>query len=86
MPMDGLMLGFLSRELRETLSGGRVDKITQPEPDEIDTDLISAGAYVLERDVLDLIPAGREVSIEREVWPRLVGNGLHGSGGDLWRV
>ncbi len=35
MPMDGLMLGFLSRELRETLSGGRVDKITQPEPDEI---------------------------------------------------
>ncbi len=37
---------------------------------------ISAGAYVLERPVLDLIPAGREVSIEREVFPRLVGAGL----------
>ncbi|HEX4752320.1 MAG TPA: NDP-sugar synthase [Solirubrobacterales bacterium] len=37
---------------------------------------ISAGAYVLERSVLDLIPAGREVSIEREVFPRLVGEGL----------
>ncbi|HEY5333768.1 MAG TPA: NDP-sugar synthase, partial [Solirubrobacterales bacterium] len=37
---------------------------------------INAGAYVLERSVLDLVPAGREVSIEREVFPRLVGDGL----------
>jgi mannose-1-phosphate guanylyltransferase len=37
---------------------------------------INAGAYVLERSVLDLVPAGRAVSIEREVFPRLVGNGL----------
>jgi mannose-1-phosphate guanylyltransferase len=37
---------------------------------------ISAGAYVLERSVLDLIPAGGEVSIEHEVFPRLVGEGL----------
>jgi mannose-1-phosphate guanylyltransferase len=37
---------------------------------------INAGAYVLEREVLDLIPAGREFSIEREVFPRLVGDGL----------
>ncbi len=39
---------------------------------------INAGAYVLERSVLDLIPAGRAVSIEREVFPRLVGAGLCG--------
>jgi mannose-1-phosphate guanylyltransferase len=39
---------------------------------------VNAGAYVLERSVLDLIPAGEEVSIEREVFPRLVGAGLHG--------
>ena len=37
---------------------------------------INAGAYVLERSVLDLIPPGREVSIEREVFPRLIGDGL----------
>jgi mannose-1-phosphate guanylyltransferase len=37
---------------------------------------INAGAYVLEREVLDLIPPGREFSIEREVFPRLVGKGL----------
>jgi mannose-1-phosphate guanylyltransferase len=39
---------------------------------------INAGAYVLERSVLDLIPVGLAVSIEREVFPRLVGAGLHG--------
>jgi mannose-1-phosphate guanylyltransferase len=39
---------------------------------------VNAGAYVLERSVLDLIPPDREVSIEREVFPRLVGEGLHG--------
>jgi mannose-1-phosphate guanylyltransferase len=39
---------------------------------------VNAGMYVLERSVLDLIPPGKEVSIERDVFPRLVGNGLHG--------
>jgi mannose-1-phosphate guanylyltransferase len=37
---------------------------------------INAGAYVLERSVLDLIPAGEEISIERQVFPCLVGDGL----------
>jgi mannose-1-phosphate guanylyltransferase len=37
---------------------------------------VNAGAYVLERSVLDLIPPGRAVSIETEVFPRLVGDGL----------
>jgi mannose-1-phosphate guanylyltransferase len=39
---------------------------------------VNAGMYVLERPVLDLIPAGESVSIERDVFPRLVGEGLHG--------
>jgi mannose-1-phosphate guanylyltransferase len=38
---------------------------------------INAGAYVLDRSVLELVPPGRAVSIEREVFPRLVGEGLH---------
>lgn len=37
---------------------------------------INAGAYVLERDVLELIPAGRAVSFEREVFPALIDNGI----------
>lgn len=37
---------------------------------------VNAGTYVLERSVLELIPPGQNVSIEREVFPRLVGDGL----------
>jgi mannose-1-phosphate guanylyltransferase len=54
------------------------DFVEKPSPDAIDTNLISAGAYVLERDVLELVPPDVNVSIEREVWPRLVGAGLFG--------
>ncbi|HWA53916.1 MAG TPA: NDP-sugar synthase [Solirubrobacterales bacterium] len=39
---------------------------------------VNAGMYVLERSVLELIPPSEEVSIERDVFPRLVGDGLHG--------
>lgn len=35
MPMDGVMLGFLARELDDTLAGGRVDRVIQPERDEL---------------------------------------------------
>jgi mannose-1-phosphate guanylyltransferase len=58
--------------------------VEKPTADSIDTNLISAGAYVLERRVLDLIPPDRNVSIEREVWPRLVGNGLFAFAGDAY--
>ncbi len=44
----------------------------------VETNLISAGAYVLEREILQLVPPDRNVSIEREVWPLLVGDGLYG--------
>jgi mannose-1-phosphate guanylyltransferase len=40
--------------------------------------LISMGAYVIEHEVLDLIPGGRKVSIEHEVFPLLVDDGLFG--------
>jgi Nucleoside-diphosphate-sugar pyrophosphorylase involved in lipopolysaccharide biosynthesis/translation initiation factor 2B, gamma/epsilon subunits (eIF-2Bgamma/eIF-2Bepsilon) len=51
--------------------------LEKPSADQIDTNLINAGAYVLERDVLDIIPPDSNVSIEREIWPKLVGNGLY---------
>jgi mannose-1-phosphate guanylyltransferase len=38
---------------------------------------VNAGAYVLERDVLDLVAPDRPVSFEREVFPALVGKGLY---------
>ena len=33
MPMDGLTLGFMARELNETLLDGRIEKVNQPEKD-----------------------------------------------------
>ena len=53
--------------------------LEKPSPDEIDTNLINAGAYILDRSVLDeMPPPPTNVSIEREVFPKLVGRGLFG--------
>src|SRR5829696_1733673 len=52
--------------------------VEKPAPDQIDTNNISAGAYVLERSVLSLLVRGERASIERDVFPRLVGDGLYG--------
>jgi mannose-1-phosphate guanylyltransferase len=46
-------------------------------PEEIVTDQINAGAYVFTRGVLDTIPAGRPVSVERETFPGLLADGAH---------
>ena len=43
MPMDGVMLGCLQRELAQQLIGGRVDKVTQPERDELNILIRSLG-------------------------------------------
>ena len=53
--------------------------VEKPGPEQTDTNLINAGAYILERSVLDRMPpAGTNVSIERDVFPTLVGHGLYG--------
>lgn len=40
------------------------------------TDQINAGCYVLSRKVIDSIPRGRPVSVEREVFPKLLADGV----------
>jgi mannose-1-phosphate guanylyltransferase len=64
--------------VRRSEKGEVKEFLEKPDPAEIDTDEINAGAYVLEREVLELVPADQEVSIEREVFPQLVGKGLYG--------
>jgi mannose-1-phosphate guanylyltransferase len=54
------------------------DFVEKPSSDIGGEKLISAGAYVLEREILELVPPDRNVSIEREVWPALIGSGLYG--------
>ena len=53
---DGRVLGFVEK----------------PPRDEAPTNWINAGMYVLEPSVLNRIPEGRKVSVERETFPQLV--------------
>jgi mannose-1-phosphate guanylyltransferase len=57
---------------------GRVEAFLEKAEGETPTNRINAGAYVIEREIVEAIPAGRAVSFERDVFPDLVGNGLYG--------
>lgn len=55
------------------LEGDRIARfVEKPRREEARSDLANAGTYLLEPEVLDLIPPGRFVSLEREVFPLLV--------------
>jgi mannose-1-phosphate guanylyltransferase len=61
-----------------TTESGEVEQFLEKSPGPAPTNRINAGAYLLDRDVIEQIPAGRAVSIEREIFPALVGDGLYG--------
>jgi mannose-1-phosphate guanylyltransferase len=53
--------------------------VEKPSSDQHDSNLINAGTYVLERSILEVMaPPGTIISIERDVFPKLVGRGLYG--------
>ena len=54
--------------------------IEKPPPGTSPSNLINAGTYVFEPSVIDRIPDGRKVSVEREIFPALVAEGK------LWAV
>ena len=52
---------------------GRISSFVEKPPKGSEpTNEINAGTYLLERDVLDMIPPGRNVSIERETFPKIL--------------
>lgn len=56
-----------------TFSDGEVKAFVEKPPrDAAPTDWINAGTYVLEPSVLDRVPAGLRVSIERDTFPRML--------------
>lgn len=55
---------------------GRVERfVEKPAPGTAPSNLINAGTYVLEPSVLDRIPLGQKVSIERATFPAVVADG-----------
>jgi mannose-1-phosphate guanylyltransferase len=53
---------------------GRVQAFLEKSPEPV-TDQVNAGCYVFRRSVLETIPAGRPVSVERETFPGLLAAG-----------
>jgi mannose-1-phosphate guanylyltransferase len=53
---------------------GRVTAFLEKTPDPV-TNRINAGCYVFRREVIDQIPLGRRVSVERETFPGLISAG-----------
>jgi len=61
------------------LSGDRITRfVEKPKPGEAPSNLVNAGRYMFEPEIFDFIPANREVSLEREVFPEIVQKGLSG--------
>ena len=46
--------------------------VEKPKPQDAPSNLINAGAYLLEHDVLDYIEPGRLISMEKEIFPRII--------------
>ncbi|MGI8677229.1 MAG: sugar phosphate nucleotidyltransferase [Jatrophihabitans sp.] len=57
-----------------TDADGRVTAFCEKDPNPV-TDQINAGLYVFRRSVIDTIPGGRPVSVERETFPDLLASG-----------
>jgi len=60
----------------ETTKNGRIKRFTEKPPKGTETsNLINAGVYILNPEVLQLIPEGRAVSMEREIFPKRAAEG-----------
>ena len=86
---DRSVRDFVEKPSSDTIEGGAAGRRPASRGGRVPisrsyTNLISAGAYVLEREILELVPPDRNVSIEREVWPRLIGAGLYGFPADAY--
>ena len=62
--------------LIETDRCSRVTRfLEKPRPEEVTTNMINAGTYVLEPGVLEMIPPSQEHSFERKVFPSMLARG-----------
>jgi mannose-1-phosphate guanylyltransferase len=61
--------------VQQTMSGRIIRFVEKPPRHSAPSNRINAGIYVMEKEALQSIPAGREVSIERETFPSLIRSG-----------
>jgi mannose-1-phosphate guanylyltransferase len=58
--------------------------VEKPKTEEAPSHWINAGASVWNREILDLMPAGRQISFEREILPGLLEKGVYGYAFTSW--
>jgi mannose-1-phosphate guanylyltransferase len=59
--------------LIETGSGGRITRfLEKPSWNQITTNMINAGTYILSKEILKRVPAGANYSFERQLFPQLL--------------
>lgn len=59
-------------------ANGLIREFREKDPAVCGPNMINGGVYVLNRQVLDLIPESGAVSLEREIFPRLLTRGIQG--------
>lgn len=60
----------------ETDSNDRIERfVEKPRPEQVTTNWINAGSYVLDPAVLELVPANQFASLERDLFPKLIAEG-----------
>jgi NDP-sugar pyrophosphorylase family protein len=60
----------------ETAPDGRIVRfVEKPDPKQVSTNLISAGIFVVEPQVLDMIPAGRFYDFGKDSFPKMLAEG-----------
>ncbi len=60
----------------ETQAEGRITRfVEKPKPEQVTTNMINAGIYILQPEVLDLIPAGSHYMFEHHLFPLLLHRG-----------
>ena len=69
--------------VEQTEDGRIVRFVEKPPRGEAPSNRINAGIYIMEPEALRSIPAGREVSIERETFPSLIAAGRRVQGADI---
>lgn len=56
---------------------GQIQRFTEKDPSSA-AGWINAGVYIVSRDAISRIPRGKPVSLEADVFPNLIGQGLYG--------
>jgi len=60
----------------ETDSTQRVTRfVEKPKPEQITSNMINAGVYIIERDILNRVPQGKRCMFERDIFPTLLSEG-----------